>query len=94
MKIGVKNLTTTVAYCEEYPPGFVLQELEESIQLHQTTISNLNSAGSDIISQSSEPDSVILSEKLDSINRRWKNVCTEVSARKDRWVEFLLVKNL
>ena len=58
--------------------------METSIRDMQTTISSLNSAGSDIISQSSEPDSVILSEKLDALNRRWRDVCTEVADRKDR----------
>ena len=62
----------------------MVQELEASIRDMQTTISSLNSAGSDIISQSSEPDSVILSDKLDALNRRWRDVCTEVADRKDR----------
>ena len=64
----------------------VLQELEDSIREMQGTISSLNSAGSDIISQSSEPDSILLSDKLDSLNRRWRDVCTEVADRKDRCV--------
>lgn len=63
---------------------FPLQEMECSIRDMQTTISGLNSSGSDIISQSSEPDSVLLSDKLDAINRRWRDVCTEVADRKDR----------
>lgn len=67
----------------------LLQDMEHSIRDMQTTISNLNSAGSDIISQSSEADSVVLSEKLDALNRRWRDVCTEVADRKDRFDEHI-----
>ena len=64
-----------------------VQVLESSIKDMQSSISSLNSAGSDILSQSSEPDSVLLSEKLDLLNRRWRDVCTEVADRKDRFDE-------
>ena len=52
--------------------------------MHQLTVNNLNGTGSEIIKQSTAPDATLLSEKLDSLNQRWRHVCAEVTDRRDR----------
>lgn len=41
--------------------------------------------GEDIIRQSSPVEAKVLREKLNSINRRWKDVVAEVDDRKNRY---------
>jgi dystrophin len=60
------------------------QDLENGVRIHQKTVSNVNITGSEIIKKSTSPDASLLSEKLDSVNRRWRLVCSEVSDRKIR----------
>ena len=60
--------------------------LEQEICVHQTTVTNLNAMGNDIATNSSSPDAALLKERLNSLNRRWRSVCTEVSERKERCV--------
>ena len=54
--------------------------------MHQSTVNSLNTSGSEIVGQSSMPDSSLLNEKLNSLNRRWRRVCTDVANRKDRYI--------
>ena len=51
---------------------------------HQGIVNSMNAAGNEIIRQSAAPDSNKLREKLDTLNQRWKNVCSEVLERQDR----------
>ena len=59
------------------------QALEDEVCIHQSTVTSLNAKGQDIVSQSSSPDSGLIKERMDSLNRRWKNVCSEVASRKE-----------
>ncbi|XP_064628408.1 dystrophin-like isoform X4 [Lineus longissimus] len=60
------------------------KDLENGVRIHQRTVSNLNTTGSEIIKKSTSPDASLLTEKLESVNRRWRLVCSEVSDRKIR----------
>ena len=53
-------------------------------------MNSLNTSGSEIVGQGSMPDSSLLNEKLNSLNRRWRRVCTDVANRKDRYISIHL----
>ena len=50
----------------------------------------MNAAGNEIIRQSAAPDGNIMREKLDSVNQRWKTLCSEVLDRHERYTCALL----
>ena len=65
--------------------SFSFQPLEQAIADHQSTVTTVNSTGDEIIKNSSVVESEILRDKLDSLNRRWKIICTEVADRRERY---------
>ena len=71
---------------ETAPFDVCTQDLENAVKVHQSTVTSLNTSGGQIIGQSSAPDSSLLTEKLDLLNKRWRSVCTEVADRKERSV--------
>ena len=78
---SINRPSPSIYYCIVH---VLIQELEEAIKVHQSTVASLNASGGEIIDQSSAPDSSLLTEKRDSLNQRWRMVCTEVADRKER----------
>ena len=62
------------------------KDLEDGIASHQTTVTTVNGTGEEIIKQSTQFEGDMLREKLNTINRRWQVVCSEVADRRDRYV--------
>ncbi|XP_077976931.1 dystrophin-like isoform X2 [Glandiceps talaboti] len=59
--------------------------LLDGIATYQKVVSSLNASGEDIIRQCNAVDANLLREKLEGLNIRWRNVCAEVSDRRDRF---------
>ncbi|KAG2468093.1 UTRO protein, partial [Polypterus senegalus] len=55
------------------------QELEDGLASHQSVYLALNQTGDGIIGRLSAPDSNLLQEKINGLNKRWKTVAQEVS---------------
>ncbi|EDO41098.1 predicted protein, partial [Nematostella vectensis] len=56
--------------------------MEDGIATHQGTVTNVNTMGEEIISQSNAIEAKLLRDKLGALSRRWKDVCSEVADRR------------
>ncbi|XP_048577310.1 dystrophin isoform X2 [Nematostella vectensis] len=63
------------------------RSMEDGIATHQGTVTNVNTMGEEIISQSNAIEAKLLRDKLGALSRRWKDVCSEVADRRDRFKE-------
>ncbi|XP_069136952.1 dystrophin-like isoform X1 [Argopecten irradians] len=62
----------------------IYNQLESGIKNQQGTVNSMNTSGNEIIRQSAAIDAATLRGKLESLNQRWKNICTAVLERHDR----------
>ncbi|KAK6187729.1 hypothetical protein SNE40_005688 [Patella caerulea] len=60
----------------------VYDQLQSNIHEQQENLKKLNDNGNSIVNQSMEPGKTQLSKKLEALNERWKNFCTNVFRKK------------
>ena len=51
----------------------------------------MNTAGQEIISKSTTVEADMLRDKLATQNRRWESICNQVTDRRDRYLEALIL---
>lgn len=69
-------------------------ELEQEVSRMQRTLNNMNAASADICSRASTEDVMELQSMVENIRHRWQNLVTEVNARKEKWVKYMIFFNV
>ncbi|KAG8192219.1 hypothetical protein JTE90_014082 [Oedothorax gibbosus] len=61
--------------------------LQNQVSEKMAMIESINVTGHKVLDQCSAPDAILLQEQLDSLNRRWKNLVSELATRKAKLEE-------
>lgn len=61
---------------------FFFKMLQNQVSEKMAIMESINVTGHKVLDQCSAPDAILLQEQLDSLNRRWKNLVSELATRK------------
>uniref|UniRef100_A0A0B7BMN7 Dystrophin n=1 Tax=Arion vulgaris TaxID=1028688 RepID=A0A0B7BMN7_9EUPU len=78
------KLATAKTTLDRDESEILYKELENSLYEHQSSIVKLNSAGDEVLQNSSTDSANKLRDTLDGINSSWKSLCSEVLDRQRR----------